>query len=748
MALKPDDSQPGLWLPERAAPAKNGVHALIIGVSAYPFLDGGDGQPRPASTGGMGQLVLCARTAAKIFAWLARQEAILDAPVASCRLLLAPSEAEETIVADLTGGHFAPATMASIRETVLGWGDALVVGARSSGRNVAFLFFSGHGLEHLASPALLASDILDPMAANGHNHALAVARLREAVSTFGVDAALFGLDACRNASELARRLHIVGQDLLEPRPYPERLPEAVLTVQATRAGQFAYQMPGDEATIFGQSLLEGLEGVPPDYAPYDTSDEPWRLLFMDLERHVKTRSIELIGEHSATRLQMAEVAGTPYVGEAVIARMPPMGRLARDEGARAAPAAPAEPAAEDPELPGVDPGRRHRLAGVSSRILGRFREVTGAMIAQGRALRRADGGPAAEPAGGLLEPGLMHEVLGHEWATEAWFEGVEILDLDSGAPLADDVVTLVNGRTDDAGGNLTAWVDLHIAPGAGQAIWIKCRAAGGESALATAIPRDRDFPIPVRLEIGIADAGAGPGVVTLSTRLGPANGLPDAVAPLWRALWDAQRLELLVDLAHAGKLADERRVLESALEGPGRSPVAAAVSAALLLRAGGRLARLGDGPRALDECFPWLAEGAVLRAASLLRRLAVELGLPAAAEGGFAADPERLRAAADHPLMVEAARAFAGLDRRGPPLLREVLAMAGRMVPAWRRLIDGERVAASVRDSLDGACLRVEEALEPAIAEGVFLTFQGDPDHLMPAHLIGPRPACTEPAPG
>ena len=53
MALEPVSGTPGLWRHPQWQPGMPGVHALIIGISAYPHLEDG---PAPApDTYGLGQ---------------------------------------------------------------------------------------------------------------------------------------------------------------------------------------------------------------------------------------------------------------------------------------------------------------------------------------------------------------------------------------------------------------------------------------------------------------------------------------------------------------------------------------------------------------------------------------------------------------------------------------------------------------------------------------------------------------------
>ena len=303
MPLNPASADESLWA--AATQPTAGVHAVIVGISDYPYLEDGSAPPnaRAPKNGGLKQLEVSALTAARVFAWINEAGEIAGAPVATCRLLLAPRAAEKAEVDGLTAGHYAAADFASLRGALEAWGDCIYAGGGAAGTNIAFFFFSGHGVEHLASPALLAQDILNPRAAGGANKAIALESLSRAVKTFGIDRGLFLVDACRDAPTLAMTLNIVGEDILKPNAYPTKRPDALLSLQSTSSGAKAYQVPGEPATIFGQAVLEALDGQPPSYAPYDTTADPWRLLSGICESHVKQRVRELLARHSAVKIQ-------------------------------------------------------------------------------------------------------------------------------------------------------------------------------------------------------------------------------------------------------------------------------------------------------------------------------------------------------------------------------------------------------------------------------------------------------------
>jgi hypothetical protein len=270
MTLAPVEEKRGVWRDIDYPIGTPGVHALIAGVSDYPYLAGGS---RPTlNSMGMRQLVVSASAAAQIFGWLRQAKRMASRTVITCRLLLAPGPSigpdgitEQAFVNRITGGHYENPTFDGLERAIKEWADEFYVVSRDrSAENAAFFFFSGHGLEILASPSLLARDILNPASAQGSNNAVAYKRVIEALQTFGVGDGLFLFDTCRNGPDLAKQLNIVGQEILRPAPQFREPPQCMVWLKATKAGARAYQDPKSQrrASLFGQAVVEALEGIP------------------------------------------------------------------------------------------------------------------------------------------------------------------------------------------------------------------------------------------------------------------------------------------------------------------------------------------------------------------------------------------------------------------------------------------------------------------------------------------------------
>jgi hypothetical protein len=237
------------------------VHALVIGVSSYPHLPGGSAaQPGSPGAGlGLTQLAAPALTAYQVHQWLLDHRDELPVPLHTVRLLLAPSADElEGIV------QAGEPTYAGIRAALNDWRADLARFAKS----MAFFFYSGHGLGGTGEDALmLAADFGDP-AVDLLDRAVSVTDVEQGMApprpggarTIGRRQAYF-VDACRN-----RPPGLTVDSALVPTVWDEQVDTAeadreLAILLATINGQQAYVGAPGEATVFGQALLECLEGA-------------------------------------------------------------------------------------------------------------------------------------------------------------------------------------------------------------------------------------------------------------------------------------------------------------------------------------------------------------------------------------------------------------------------------------------------------------------------------------------------------
>jgi hypothetical protein len=116
-----------------------GAHLLVVGVSAYPHLEGGSGT-RARETFGKQQLSTAASTAYRVFEFLTTS-AQFTVPLASARLLLSPSERE--LAGNPALADAEPATLDAFLAQAEAWRRD--VAAHPDG--FALMYLVGHGIQ-------------------------------------------------------------------------------------------------------------------------------------------------------------------------------------------------------------------------------------------------------------------------------------------------------------------------------------------------------------------------------------------------------------------------------------------------------------------------------------------------------------------------------------------------------------------------------------------------------------------------
>ncbi|MEA3044771.1 MAG: hypothetical protein QOH47_2609 [Sphingomonadales bacterium] len=726
MALRPSENTAGTWVPD--PPLVAGAHALVVGISDYPFLSDGSApvQQLAPNNGGLGQLEVSALSAARVFDWLKTTGEVAGAPLAGCRLLLAPRPDEEAEVRRLTGGHYAKADFSTLRAAIEAWGDDVFNGGPAEGPNVALFFYSGHGVEIDASPAILASDFLNPRSrGEGAGLAVAVEPMARAIKTYGVDRALFLVDACRDSSQLTRELDVVGESLLKPSRYPTRKPDGLITLRSTASGLKSYQLKTDPATLFCQAVLDALEGPPPSHIPYDTQTMPWQLLFSALEGHVKRKVAELLAGRSALAVQSVEADGTPYNQYMLVARKrapeagaPPLSRRGLDATATDTGAA---------LVRAIDESARQVLRSADS--------------VKPRDIDLARTGFAGE-VGDLVHPGVMHAIFGHESISEPWVGSLRLLDAVSGEPVDHHPIQIVAAHKQESDDRMTAWIDLVVKPRDGHALWVATGGSEGWPSFAVVIPQDKYGAVPIRLDVAFEHHGDWQ-IADMTARLSDPAGIGDTpLSTAWQHLWEAQRTEIFGNLGAAGDVIDRTGILESIVRDKMSSPVAAAIATSYLLRCG-RLNGLHTWPRNIADWFEWLPDGPVLWAETLMRRRE-EKCFDSAARQSRPSEPDlddgaTMQLCIDTPEYEEARRYFRIIAHRGAPYLATSMGMAIHQAAFWRKALERDLVPGEDSVEVAEACENIERAAGYFKSGGSFTRFAARDVMLGPDRVLGER---------
>lgn len=286
-----------------------GTHALVIGVSRYPYLDGPE-QTEEGRGYGLTNLTTAARSAAEVARWLLEEHRNPTAPLASLFVLLSPAEGEmiPDAVASRLPAQYA-ATSAAVRQDLLAFRER----CRARTDNVAFVYVAGHGIQLTKRGATV---LLEDFAGRGHLNLL-----DGAIDMVGCHGGFNGtkfaanqvwfVDACRQRPAVAARFeHLLGGFTLDE---PVGQVESSPLYLASSSREAAFATPG-ETTLFGNALLEALGGAAAK-GPDGTCDE-WHVSVYGLGELLARSVRRLAGESGED--QRVDITGR--VNDAVIHR--------------------------------------------------------------------------------------------------------------------------------------------------------------------------------------------------------------------------------------------------------------------------------------------------------------------------------------------------------------------------------------------------------------------------------------------
>jgi hypothetical protein len=284
--------------------ATPGTHALVIGVSDYPF----------AGQFELQNLSSAARSASEIAAWLLDDYYNPGAPLASLRVLLSPS-AEEAINPRIQGLQepVARATRQTVEQELI----AFRANCRESTDNVAFVYIVGHGAQlNSRGSIVLLSDFGDPNHLNFLDGAIDVAGCHAGMNGDGIAGKqIWFADACRQQPKLALRFELEDVKGALTLDQPIGHVEASPLFLASSTRESSYAVPGGKS-LFCQALLWALGGAAAS-GPSDTC-ALWHVGSTELIRVLPDRVRRLAAAEG--EIQHVDVAGRPL--EVVAQRFP------------------------------------------------------------------------------------------------------------------------------------------------------------------------------------------------------------------------------------------------------------------------------------------------------------------------------------------------------------------------------------------------------------------------------------------
>ena len=199
-----------------------GLHALVVGVSSYPFLPGGSARgPRHNAFPELKQLSSAANSAYRLFEWLKQHEDDLAAPIVSIRLLISPSvrELEANPVLREVGDR---ATLAKFLLAAAEWRQDLAF----CRNGIGLFYFAGHGAQRKSRDSILMLEDVGDGVGGLLRNAVEVNNIFDGLAPSGSQRniarkQLFLIDACRMMPAQFRRYEWMNTSQVFNEAYPK-----------------------------------------------------------------------------------------------------------------------------------------------------------------------------------------------------------------------------------------------------------------------------------------------------------------------------------------------------------------------------------------------------------------------------------------------------------------------------------------------------------------------------------------------
>jgi Caspase domain len=247
---------PGMPIDNRAdLGGKPSVHAILIGVSRYPFLD--KGESPVTDTWQMGQLTSMASSAYQMFQWLVRANAQgqLPVPLATCRVLLSPAPSEAA-----PPGIGLPADLENIKVALTAWREDL----KTHRDHVALFYFAGHGVQRSKEDAVLCPEDFRKPPGAALSRALSLANIREGMAPAPefeeiARTQLYFFDACRVHPEYLKKFKPMNTAEVFEEAFAGEDDRSSPVFFGSISNSPAQAVP-ERQTLFSRALVECLDG--------------------------------------------------------------------------------------------------------------------------------------------------------------------------------------------------------------------------------------------------------------------------------------------------------------------------------------------------------------------------------------------------------------------------------------------------------------------------------------------------------
>lgn len=295
--------------------AANGTHALVIGVGAYPHLNGGN-KKLCDDNEGLRQLSSPPASARAFADWLINNFNNPDKPLVSVALLLSE---EGNVVNGMPAKYKNPKTgieheleraeIATVATAVGEWKDR----ADNSVGNMTIFYFCGHGFAQGTDGSLLVEDYGSDND-NALDGAIDFRRFHLGMARCSATEQCFFIDACRASSDtLLENRDYLGRPLVQIKKDARRgKPTRKGPVfYASLAGDLAYARP-NQPSVFTEALIKSLNGAGSDDQEGDWRVETTRLLdaldyFMSRQFENGAQQVQTPATGDASKVQIHRV---------------------------------------------------------------------------------------------------------------------------------------------------------------------------------------------------------------------------------------------------------------------------------------------------------------------------------------------------------------------------------------------------------------------------------------------------------
>jgi len=250
-----------LLFPDNGANAAR-IHALVIGIGAYPhLLNGSKSKTAPAKDSfGLKQLASPPVSARAISDWLVEDLNNPGAELGSVDLLIAEDGAPIRYVNPKKGinKEIEIPDKATLTKAIKAWKKR----TDRNSKNVALFYFCGHGVASAGELALLTSDFANPAEDHGLANAIDFGALLKGAEWGEAENQVFFIDACRNEISQLLEQPKLGDDWILPwnkKPPPGATRRQAVYYAAARH-QRAHGLP-NMPSRFTEALLCGLKGA-------------------------------------------------------------------------------------------------------------------------------------------------------------------------------------------------------------------------------------------------------------------------------------------------------------------------------------------------------------------------------------------------------------------------------------------------------------------------------------------------------